>query len=85
MLRERSTRVFDIDRDGMLGCGELWAALEWLGLPLTVADVHAVMRCVDRQGDGRLRCEWVGVVRMGWREDGRLWCEWTIRVGFGFE
>lgn len=35
-------------RDGMLGCGEMWGGLEWLGMRLEPEDVYAVVRHVDR-------------------------------------
>ena len=39
---------------GTLTCGELYGGLEWLGLRLTPAQVHSIVRSVDTSGDGLL-------------------------------
>lgn len=41
-------RAFDVNRDGLLSCGELWGGLEWLGLRLVPDDIYAIVRCVDQ-------------------------------------
>jgi hypothetical protein len=48
-------KAFDVDKDGLLSCGELWGGLAWLGLTLTADDIYAVVRFVDTTGDGRVR------------------------------
>ena len=42
---------------GMMNCGELGAGLSWLGLPLEESDLHALMRGLDKDGDGLLSLE----------------------------
>lgn len=44
--------VFNTSRDGMLSCGELGSGLAWLGLPVSEADLHALVQRMDRGGDG---------------------------------
>ena len=42
-----------------MGCGELAAALQWLGMTVDTHDVHALMRALDASGDGMLSlAEW---------------------------
>ena len=40
-----------------MNCGELGAGLSWLGLPLEESDLHALMRGLDKDGDGLLSLE----------------------------
>ena len=47
-------RGFDVDRDGSLNCTELYSGLRWLGLNVTPALVHNIMRTVDTSGDGKI-------------------------------
>jgi len=49
-------QLFDVDRDGTLGCGELWGGLEWLGMTtLTSEDIYSIVRHVDKSGQGRIK------------------------------
>jgi len=47
-------KLFDIDNNGLLSAGELWAALEFLGVPVTSSDVIDLMRTNDTDGDCNL-------------------------------
>lgn len=42
-------RAFDTDRDGRVGCSELFAGLEWLGMKLSAMQVQDFMREVSPQ------------------------------------
>jgi len=42
-------RAFDTDRDGRVGCSELYAGLEWLGMKLTAMQVQDFMREISPQ------------------------------------
>jgi len=48
-------RAFDILRDGLIYCSELYGGLTWLGLDLVESDVYSVMKYVDATGEGRIR------------------------------
>jgi hypothetical protein len=48
-------RAFDHNRDGLLSCSELYGGLEWLGLRVQPADIHALMQHVDKSNEGRMR------------------------------
>ena len=48
-------RAFDYDRDGMLNCSELFGGLLWLGMKVGQEDIYAVMKHIDKKGDGRIR------------------------------
>jgi hypothetical protein len=52
MLLMDAFRVFDSDRNGLLGCSELYGGLEWLGLHLTPSQVHDIVRRFDKAGTG---------------------------------
>ena len=45
-------RAFDYNRDGRLSCSELYGGLEWLGMSLTPEDIYAIVRHVDKTGNG---------------------------------
>jgi len=45
-------RAFNTSQNGLLTCSELYSALVWLGLPVEPADIHAMVRHMDRDGDG---------------------------------
>ena len=45
-------RAFNASQNGMLTCSELYGALVWLGLRVTPPDVHAMVRYMDKDGDG---------------------------------
>jgi hypothetical protein len=45
-------RAFNFSQNGLLTCSELYGALVWLGLQVHPADVHAMMRYMDKDGDG---------------------------------
>ena len=45
-------RAFDSDRNGLLGCSELYGGLEWLGIHLTPSQVQDVVRRFDTAGSG---------------------------------
>jgi hypothetical protein len=48
-------KTFDVVRDGLIYCSELYGGLEWLGLKLIPDDIYAIVRYVDSTGDGRIR------------------------------
>eukprot|EP00475_Leptophrys_vorax_P033773 TRINITY_DN5365_c0_g1_i1.p1 TRINITY_DN5365_c0_g1~~TRINITY_DN5365_c0_g1_i1.p1 ORF type:complete len:729 (-),score=163.84 TRINITY_DN5365_c0_g1_i1:71-2257(-) len=48
-------RTFDVQRDGILYCAELYGGLEWLGLKLLPEDIYAIVRYIDSTGEGRIR------------------------------
>ena len=51
-------RAFDSDRNNVINCAELYGALEWLGIQgLSEAQVHGVMRCLDKDKDGMLNLQ----------------------------
>ena len=58
MLRARNVfamdafRAFDTDRNGLIGCTELYSGLEWLGLHLTPSQVQDVVREMDKTHKG---------------------------------
>ena len=45
-------RAFDTDRNGLIGCTELYSGLEWLGLHLTPSQVQDVVREMDKTHKG---------------------------------
>ena len=47
-------KLFDTDKKGLLGPGELWAGLEWLEVPLDENDIIGLMRAWDLDGDRNL-------------------------------
>ena len=47
-------RAMDADRDGRVGCAELYGGLEWLGVRASPDDVYAIVRHVDSSGEGRI-------------------------------
>jgi hypothetical protein len=55
--------LFDIDRSGMVNCGELYAGLEFLGVKdLTPDDIYTLMRHSDNNGKGQLTYEEFGLL-----------------------
>ena len=44
--------AFDTDRNGLIGCSELYSGLEWLGLHLVPSQVQDVVREMDKTGKG---------------------------------
>lgn len=45
-------RAFDTDRNGLIGCTELYSGLEWLGLHLAPSQVQDVVREMDKTHKG---------------------------------
>jgi len=45
-------RAFNASQNGLMTCSELYGALVWLGLQATAADTHAMVRYMDKDGDG---------------------------------
>ena len=45
-------RAFDSSGSGQLSCTELYSGVLWLGLPLTVPQVHDMVRTIDSDSDG---------------------------------
>jgi hypothetical protein len=40
--------AFNYNRNGVLTCSELNSGLWWLGLQLEVAQIHSIVRSIDR-------------------------------------
>ena len=45
-------RAFDTDRNGVLGCTELYSGLCWLGLKVEPSDIYRLIRHIDSDNDG---------------------------------
>jgi Ca2+-binding EF-hand superfamily protein len=50
-------RAFDKNRDGILSCSELYTGLDWLGMRLLPDDVYALVKSIDKSGEGRVYLE----------------------------
>ena len=60
-------RAFNKLGDGAMTCSELFSATKWLGLELSVEQVHAVVRSIDSDSDGFLSFH---DFKTGFHEDG---------------
>ena len=45
-------RAFNASQNGLLSCSELYGALTWLGMRASPADVHEMVRHMDKDSDG---------------------------------
>ena len=45
-------RAFDTDRNGVLGCTELYSGMCWLGLAVKPEDIYRLIRHIDSDNDG---------------------------------
>ena len=52
MLALDAFSAFNVSRNGLLTCSELNGGLYWLGLVLQPAQVHSIVRAIDRDNDG---------------------------------
>jgi hypothetical protein len=69
-------RAFNSSSNGLLTCSELYGALVWLGLRVTPPDVHAMVRYMDKDGDGLVSYdEFRQSVGMGGMEAEEEWSE----------
>ena len=60
-------RAFNTLGDGAMTCSELHSAAKWLGLALSVEQIHAVVTSIDSDGDGFLGLQ---DFKTGFHEDG---------------
>ena len=54
MMALDAFRAFDANRNGTLGCSEMYGGLTWLGLEIVPEEIYELVKIIDSDHDGRV-------------------------------